>query len=134
MKFPRIVYAIQHNITKKIYIGSSSDVPVRYWNHIYRLRNGRHGIEDMQKDFDEYGEDYSLFILDKIANFQEREKEYQWMRIYGSNIKEKGYNYKDKATSKIKKKLPLVSGLPENTQFKMLHYQENEEGKRFESE
>lgn len=116
MKFPRTVYAIQHNITKKIYIGSSFDVPTRYWNHIYRLRNRKHGIKDMQDDFDKYGEDYSLFILDEIMNYEECEKEYEWMNKYGSNIRRKGYNYKDKATSKLRKtnKLPLVHGLPKS--------------------
>lgn len=77
MKIPRQVYAIQHNITKKIYIGSSSNVTDRYWNHIYRLRKGKHQNIDMQRDFDEYGENYSLFILDTISNYSERDKEYE---------------------------------------------------------
>ena len=37
MKFPRAIYAIQHNATKRIYIGSSSDVELRYWGHMYPL-------------------------------------------------------------------------------------------------
>lgn len=115
MRFPRTVYAIQHNATKKIYIGSSHDLNTRYWSHIYHLRKGNHIVEDMQKDFEEYGEDYSLFILDEIKNIQESEKEYEWMIRYSSHIRRKGYNYKDNATSKLNgiKKLPLVQGIPE---------------------
>lgn len=114
MVFPRTVYAIQHNATKKIYIGSSADVPARYWNHIYRLRKGKHIVKDMQDDFDIYGEDYSLFILDEIRNFSEKEKEYEWMNKYKTGVRGIGYNYKDKAKNKINKRnvLPLVSGKP----------------------
>ncbi len=113
VKLPRTIYAIQHNKTKRIYIGSSSDVPNRYWNHIYRLRSGKHGVEDMQKDFNDYGEDFSLFILDEINNHNERNKEYEWMKRYQSNIRGKGYNYKDHARHFIQAgKLPLKSGIP----------------------
>ena len=113
VKLPRTIYAIQHNKTKRIYIGSSSDVPNRYWSHIYKLRNGKHGVEDMQKDFDEHGEDFSLFILDEINTHDERIKEYECMNKYQSNIRGKGYNYKDHAKKFIQiGKLPLKSGVP----------------------
>ena len=36
MDFPRKVYAIQHNVTERIYIGSSRKVKDRYMNHMYR--------------------------------------------------------------------------------------------------
>lgn len=52
MKLPRIVYAIQHNMTKRIYVGSSANVENRYWNHMNNLRNHKHNIEDMQSDYD----------------------------------------------------------------------------------
>lgn len=47
MKLPRIIYAIQHNVTKRIYVGSSANVENRYWNHMNNLRNHKHNIEDM---------------------------------------------------------------------------------------
>ena len=62
IRFPRTVYAIQHNITKRIYVGSSNDIESRYWSHMSALSNHRHNVEDMQSDFDKYGENYSLFI------------------------------------------------------------------------
>lgn len=95
MVVPRKVYAIQHNVTKRIYIGSSKDAQKRYLNHMYRLRQGKHHIEDMQKDFDEYGENYSLFILDDIQEFAERGKEYEWMHRLNTFTRGIGYNYKD---------------------------------------
>ena len=77
MKLPRKVYAIQHNTTKRIYIGSSVDVEARYMNHMYQLRAGKHIVEDMQDDFINYGEDYSLFILYEITEHKDRFKEYE---------------------------------------------------------
>lgn len=72
MKIPRTIYAIQHNKTKRIYIGSSANVPT---------------IKDMQKDFDDFGEDFSLFILDEINSYADRIKEYEWMKKYQSHIR-----------------------------------------------
>ena len=114
MKLPRTVYAIQHNDTKKIYVGSSADVEARYWNHICRLRNHKHVIEDMQRDFDKYGENYSLFILEEINTYAEKNKEYEWMAKLKSHIRGVGYNYKDrvKFSKSNKHILPLKSGVP----------------------
>lgn len=109
------VYAIQHNVTKKIYIGSSKNVDDRYLNHIYRLRAGKHHIEDMQKDFDEYGEDYSLFILDEITTYSERIKEYEWMRRYNTFERGVGYNYMDNGKEMVcaRNTPPYKEGFPE---------------------
>lgn len=95
MKFPRKVYAIRHNKTDRVYIGSSSQVDKRLKNHLTALRANKHSVEDMQSDFNNFGEDYTFTILDTISNFQEREKEYEWMRKYQSHKRGLGYNYKD---------------------------------------
>lgn len=116
---PKKIYAIQHNVTKKIYVGSSTDVEKRYMAHMYSLRSGGHANEDMQEDFDEFGEDYSLFILDEITKRGEFRKEYEWMCKYKSHIRGIGYNYKDHVAIKSlqsyinKALIPLKEGLPE---------------------
>lgn len=114
MKFPRTVYAIQHNETKRIYVGSSARVKERYWNHIYQLRNHKHKNEDMQSDFDSYGENYSLFIIDEINEWSEKNKEYEWMIKLQSHIRGSGYNYKDHSCKSNSRsyKLPIKSGVP----------------------
>ena len=104
MKMPRKVYAIQHNVTKKIYIGSSYDPKKRYSAHISNLKNGKHPVEDMQKDFDEYGEDFSFSIIDEITKYDERNREYEWMQKHQSNIRGIGYNYKDKENTVLHSK------------------------------
>ena len=83
----------------------------RYWRHIYSLRNHQHSIEDMQRDYDDFGEDYSLYLLDEIKVFSERRKEYEWMTKLKSYIRGRGYNYKDKAVIP-RESLPLKSGIP----------------------
>lgn len=83
----------------------------RYWNHVCHLRNHQHSIEDMQRDYDDFGEDYSLYLLDEIKVSSERRKEYEWMNKLKSYIRGIGYNYKNKAVIP-REKLPLKSGIP----------------------
>ena len=110
MKIPRKVYAIQHNITSKIYVGSSAYPDERYKSHIYALRRGKHNVSDMQEDFIKHGEDYSFYILDTINSFQERGKEYEWIKKLESNNREKGYNYKDSGVNTLV--IPYKEGIP----------------------
>ena len=120
MEYPRKIYAIRHNATDRVYIGSSCKVDERLKQHITALRGHRHIVEDMQADFDKYGEDYTFTILDKISNSQERSKEYEWMVKYKSHIRGTGYNYKDnkkfgvysafkKPSSNLEKLLMLIN-------------------------
>jgi group I intron endonuclease len=96
MNYPRKVYAIRHNVTGRVYIGSSYRVDKRFNQHINALRSHRHPVEDMQADFDQYGEDFTLTILDHIAKSADNCKEYDWMRKNHSYIRGVGYNYKDR--------------------------------------
>lgn len=115
MKFPRTIYAIQHNVTKRIYVGSSCCVENRYRSHISALRSGKHPVEDMQQDFIDYGEDFSLFVLEEIDEWEGRIKEKEWMEYYHSHIRGKGYNYKDNyfRRNEIRINVPLKTGKPE---------------------
>lgn len=115
MKYPRKVYAIQHNETKRMYIGSSCEIDKRYSRHINFLRSGKHKNEDMQKDFNEYGENFSVYILDEISEYKENYKEYEWMYKYNTIERGIGYNYADKVRvmQRIKNKPPYKEGLPD---------------------
>lgn len=102
MKNSRIVYAIQHNTTKRIYIGSTGSGYHRIKSHLNLLRRHAHKNEFMQKDFDEYGENYSFFILDMIPTAFHRDREYYWMLLFDSYDPEKGYNVKDYTTKHLR--------------------------------
>lgn len=96
MKFPRLVYALRHNPTKRIYVGSSADPAKRIGSHFGLLKNGKHPIAQMQKDYNDYGGDYSVFLIDEIEGMQDRGKEYLWMLKLDTKNPEHGYNAQDK--------------------------------------
>ena len=95
MRIPRTIYAIRHNQTNRVYVGSSWDTKSRIKNHIYALRGGRHKNALMQSDFDEYGEDYSYFKLGEITEFSDRYLEFVWMEVLHARDVAYGYNSRD---------------------------------------
>lgn len=96
MILPRTIYAIQHNKSRRIYVGSSARVDARIKAHLQALRRNGHTNELMQADYNEYGEDYSFYKLDIIHDYEDRRKEYEWMKKYNSCDTRFGYNYKER--------------------------------------
>lgn len=96
MRLPREVYVIRNLITGKVYVGSSYNIKGRLRRHLVALRGGKHSVEDMQKDYNEYGELFLISVVDKINTYNEKYKEYEWMKRLNSYKREVGYNYKDK--------------------------------------
>lgn len=96
----KVVYAIKHNKTNRIYIGSSERVCWRIKDHLKLLRTGKHKNELMQSDFNDFGEDYSFYALDVVPTQWFKEREYYWMLYFETYNKEKGYNYKDRAMAR----------------------------------
>lgn len=95
-EYPRKIYAIKHNVTGRVYIGSTGKpIQDRYCAHIRLLRRGKHSSKLMQKDFIEYGEDYTVFELGTIPSEEEREKEYEYMLKYNTGDRRYGYNQYD---------------------------------------
>lgn len=105
------IYAIQHNATKKIYIGKTKNVYKRYKDHLNSLRLGKHGSIDMQYDYDKYGEDFSVYVLEEVDNGNRRcpsfnegrsrasDAELKWMIKYDTI--ENGYNKQDYIAKKM---------------------------------
>lgn len=98
------IYAIQHNITKRIYVGCSQCPKGRIQAHLAALKRHCHSSAEMQKDFDEYGNDFSAFGLEivpdetiqcdeKINHYLPLLREIAWMDRLNT-IKE-GYNRQD---------------------------------------
>lgn len=98
----RTVYAIRHNVTGRIYIGSSERVKWRIKEHLDSLKNHKCKNPLMQSDFDMFGADYSFKKLDTIRTTFEGWKEYYWMLYFKSNDSAFGYNYRDKHISQRK--------------------------------
>ena len=91
----REVYLLYNTVTKKGYVGSSGNVSLRIKSHLSNLRCGHHPVEEMQSDFDEYGEHFVSFILDTASDYSEWHKERDWIRKLKTFDKRYGYNYKD---------------------------------------
>lgn len=62
------VYRIICLINNRIYIGGSSNIKRRKYIHFYLLRKGTHFSLDLQKDFNEFGEDKFIFEIIKETN------------------------------------------------------------------
>jgi len=59
------VYKIENIRNGKIYIGSTGHFYHRKAQHLHELRNGKHWILDLQKDFNVFGECFFKFVLIK---------------------------------------------------------------------
>lgn len=103
MEFESYIYKIECKANKKVYIGKTFN-PERRWKlHINSLRRGKHPIEDLQRDYERYGESAFAFSLicrsahtciDGIRNIDSIEEKRQ-MEHYKSYLRECGYNYRD---------------------------------------
>ncbi len=113
MEYPKVVYAMQHRVTKKIYIGLTRNLETRYQTHLSLLRNNKHTALLMQKEYNEHGGLYDVFILDEVNSYTERYKEFEWMRYYKTQDERFGYNSQDKGRMDKNNRLPLKSGKPE---------------------
>ena len=109
---PKQVYAMQHKVTKRIYIGKSSNVQQRIQSHLSELRSGRHTVELMQEDVNKYGCDFDFFILDTIDGYKDYHKEHDWMDKLNTGDKACGYNYKDVHFRNRRKDVEITPGIP----------------------
>lgn len=97
------VYMIRHNVTNKVYIGKSKNPERRFLLHLQSLRRGVHSVEDLQADFDKFGDNMSFAIIGD--GHSPGQTECELMDKYQSCNRGVGYNYKDPHTrfGKIKK-------------------------------
>jgi group I intron endonuclease len=100
------IYAIQNKVNKKIYVGRSDNPKQRLKTHLSNLKNGTHNIEDMQEDYNKYGDVFDLFILEENVGFRDEYIEYKYMKKYRTSEREYGYNYKDHIAKRITFGLP----------------------------
>ena len=92
------IYALQHNPTGRIYVGRTKDLETRIKAHLSALKGGKHPNELMQEDYNEYGDDYSLFVLEQFKGSPDpdvKESERGWMDKLNTGNRRAGYNYKD---------------------------------------
>ena len=74
-----VVYRIMNNLNGKIYIGSSRNIQHRFTEHKNQLNDGWHHSEDLQRDWNLYGENnfsFDILVETDEANARKVEQEY----------------------------------------------------------
>jgi group I intron endonuclease len=108
---PMGIYQIRNLINGKIFLGSAKDLHGIINSNKFQLKNGLHANKEMQKDFNEVGENaFSFDILDYLEpkqdlNFDYTEElrmlENMWLgKLQPYN--EKGYNSKNNTQRTIR--------------------------------
>lgn len=97
------IYIITNIINKKQYIGSSTDIRIRWRNHLKGLKHNEHKNIAMQSDYNKYGKDAFIFEIldddcDNLNRKQLRQLEDEYIDFYKTI--EKGYNIRKNSTFK----------------------------------
>lgn len=88
----KTIYAIQHNVTKRIYVGSCNRADTRIKKHIHDLLRGCYTNKELQNDFDKYGMEFSFYYLDEVDAKDQFKEERNWQNALRSNDAKTGYN------------------------------------------
>lgn len=95
------IYAIKHTASGRVYIGSSSNLSVRFRDHRRLLRLGKHPNVYLQRSWDRHGSDaFSFYVVeevDQIDRLLEREQFY--IDTLDSACHTKGFNLSPTAGS-----------------------------------
>lgn len=77
------IYKIENTFNGKIYIGSSSEIPIRKYNHFNQLRHNKHPNQHLQSAYNKYGKDFFSFsILEKISDINQLiNREQYWIDL-----------------------------------------------------
>jgi len=117
------IYIIRNSVNKKVYIGQSVDMVSRFTNHLYYLRENRHGNPGLQRLYNKYGESvFNFSILEECDKSKLDEKEIWYIKYYNSY--KNGYNRTEGGKPAIsenihnnKNKTCKVCGIPVETKW-----------------
>ena len=105
------VYAIQHNKTKRVYIGSTRKPRERLKTHFRELKSGIHPQKQMQKDYLEFGNDFTIYLLHEgeLNKRDMLEIEYLYMTVFKTRNPLYGYNLKEETKDHDLSDFPVIS-------------------------
>jgi len=83
------VYEIRCLVNGRVYVGSSRNVRIRFYNHRSKLRHGKHGNVHLQRCWDKYGEgEFCFDFVDPCDAAQRHDREqarfaqYDWAVLF----------------------------------------------------
>lgn len=97
MEAPKFIYRIFNFANCKSYIGSSKFPVLRFRQHMNLLKRGKHPNNELQNDFDKYGDVFVLSVMCKRTKFRSESEEYAWMKKLMTYDNHYGYNTHDPA-------------------------------------
>ena len=87
------VYLIKCLTTNKVYVGSSSNIRYRFWQHRSHLRKGIHHSSRLQREWQEYGENsFEFLVIEEVEVDKLFAREKYYINLYQSLKPEHGYN------------------------------------------
>lgn len=131
------IYAIVNKVTKKIYIGETSNLSFRLSQHYSQLKSKNHTTKALQLDWNKYGENFfDLKILELGLIWKDRLVRLQKERFYILQHKDACYNHSTKClnnfltkTKKTFKKVVYVNSISVNIDGN--HFESISEASRF---
>ena len=97
------VYAITNKVNKKVYVGSSVNIPSRFRGHKKTLENGTHYNAKLQRAFVKYGIESFDFTILELVDSPNKEKlieaEQRWINLF--DAVKNGYNILPNAYSHL---------------------------------
>lgn len=100
----KYIYVITNSENGKKYVGSTERPIWRFREHMKALKHQRHKVQDMQDDYNKYGEDAFSYV---IVGYQKKpfcnDDEYKMMVKLKTYDRRFGYNYNDRAMRKVRR-------------------------------
>lgn len=98
----KLIYAIQHNVTKRIYVGCT-ETTGRIRSHFVTARRKKHIVPLVNEDCEKYGFNFTAYMLEVVPDENGKDAyaaEQKWMHYFNTGDPKYGYNYRDKKAMK----------------------------------